>query len=444
MRIAVIQLGRAGDICIILPCLKHLHDQGNEVTLYADPEFIGIVEACSYVKPYVWHSPYPWPYPKPLDAAAHANASGNFDKVIVSQVSPETRPARSFRSYSLALWDRFGLYWNYHDWPLVFDNRDMAAEADFLSLIINDGRPLLSYSFKGYSSGMNWDAAIDMAGWVGRTFGSTHRLLDLGLLRLPKAHFLIPLIEASECLITIDTLPLHLAYATGTPTIQLSNRRPYRTSESEIRSHVVGRWSHDDAMRDDVRAEIERVVREKDFSPGRFVTPLPDPPEHEVVRVGLHDGDCVNDRMSTAMEASGADDIIVLTDSGVEPTPDDIRAIRDAMVKTPCIFCPWMFAVRAWWWETHQDEFPPMNYGGGEWTTLFRLIFRLREQKSFVPLNGHPSFPEPAVNPNYPLQRKNREAAFAWANHVGYRHVAWGDGPVFIDHPLKTGLILGN
>lgn len=237
-RVAIVQLARAGDIVNVLPVARELHLGGYDVDLIVHQDFAEILEAVSYVTPVLVDGPN-------NDPCAHANAarvSGNYSLVLCAQVNGNYTPLDvECESFIVQSWARAGMEWveRFHDLPLVFDHRDAEGEAAAVEALVppDDGRPLLAFCLKGYSSPF---ADADAFGeWLVKKHAGRYRLLDLSEVRLPKVHHLLALIEAADVLLTVDSLPLHLAYAAGTPTIALSRGIPHYNSEP--REHWIGR-----------------------------------------------------------------------------------------------------------------------------------------------------------------------------------------------------------
>ena len=295
-KIALIQIARFGDICSILPIAKHLHDAGNEVSMICSDDFIGILQAVSYVTP-IRHRVQN--HRDVAGAKAYAKELG-FENIIACQVDGNPTPdAANCENFIRAQWNRAGFLEYFPDLPLVFDNRDKAAEARALKDHLPPGdKPLLVTCLNGHSS--KFLQARDMKAWIDRTFADTHRILHLSDICLRAVHHLLAFIEAAEVLITIDTLPLHLAYATGTPTIAMSTfTNPAKTApavywNSEPRSHWVYHCSYADSMGENARSRIQRIIDMKDYAPGRLVRdsstfrPPPEDLSPELIRHVFH------------------------------------------------------------------------------------------------------------------------------------------------------------
>lgn len=381
MRIAMIQLCRAGDLVSILPVAKFFADNGHEVTFVTSSEFSAILEPCSYVKVRHYDT-----HLRAVAAAAEAIKDEGFDQIIRCQVDGnETPVSQDVGNFVLQQWVRAGMLDRFHDLPLVFDSRDAAGEAKALEIHLpkEDGRPLLLTNFKGHSS--KYEHAQTQKKWVNETFGEDWRILHLGDICLRKIHHLLAFLEKADCLFTVDTLTLHLAYATMTPTIAMSVETPWY--QSEPRKHWLYRCTYPQSITDKHRAEIKRIIDEKDFALGRMIQPMPTPLSDEVIHVvdwftgntndnkrifnarrtwdaiaardtnyrlvehQLKEGQrssrdigdkkrvpYINDIIDFGAEQASDDDIVVFTNSDVCLVPEALRQIRAKLANADCCY----------------------------------------------------------------------------------------------------------
>lgn len=268
--IAVVQLARYGDQAHVLPVLLDLRQRGAEVTVIVHPRFTALFEAVTYVNVVVWDGPDN----EPLTAAAAFE--GKYDKIIVAQVNGNGAkyPGGKPENFTAAQWVNCGddYLGRYHELPLVFDNRDHMAEHEALCDELGpqyetDPRPILCYHLAGHSSpfqarhGANDDCAKRFRDWIVAKFSKAYRVVDLGDLDLDKVHHLLGFLERAACLITSDSLPLHLAYAFGTPTFAFS--RDHTWYMSEPRAHWLNRWTYAQANEPTVRLEIYNALMDR-------------------------------------------------------------------------------------------------------------------------------------------------------------------------------------
>lgn len=274
-KLAIVQLARRGDLVSVLPVAWHYHTQGWEVDVYAHEDFVDALEPCSYVTP----RPVPTTH-RAVNATADA-VRGRYDLVLETQVDANRRPPPAkFPNFIQEQWGRAGLAERFHDLPLVFDRRDAEGERQALAQHWPDagGLPVLLLCLKGHSSpfvanyGKSDDSAAVFEDWLRRALCKRWQVLGIGGLQLRKAHHLLAFLERADALVSIDTLPIHLAYATGTPTFVLSREVPWY--QSEPRAHWCGRWTYPEANTDACRVPLLDMIDRRDFAPGRLCRPV--------------------------------------------------------------------------------------------------------------------------------------------------------------------------
>lgn len=270
---AIVCLGRFGDVVAGLPLAYAMALDGHQVHWYIETQFASILEPCSYIIPH----PLPIATAQVTMAVREANKGGH-DKVLVAQVegNPNICPVEC-ENFTLKQWAHAGIEWldRYHDYRPLFDRRDYRAEAEAAKrLPPDDGRPLFLCNFNGHSS--PYGNVTSQWTWAFAEFSKQYRVFDLSGVKLDKPHHLLGLLDRADVLLTTDTLHLHLANATQTPTIQMSagvtpQGRPSRFYDSEPRNHVIHKCSYAESVTPLGRAAIARILREKDFELGRYV-----------------------------------------------------------------------------------------------------------------------------------------------------------------------------
>jgi len=258
VNIAIIQLARFGDIVSILPAAHNL-SKNNQVTFFTHVDFADILEVCSYVKVIKLDTTH-----RDVSGAIQRAKDLKFDKIIVSQVNGNPEPAPFATDNFICLqWARAGALEHFHDFPLVFDKRDKLAEKAIIDKYIPKGdKPLLAFNLIGHSSPYP-DYGAERARnfqtkWIEDTFGDKYKLLNLGLIKLPKVYNLIPLIEAADYLLTIDTLHLHLSYGTSTPVIALVKDQVWY--QSEPRSNWVGKLTYSESFTEEGKNKLKEIL----------------------------------------------------------------------------------------------------------------------------------------------------------------------------------------
>jgi hypothetical protein len=288
-KIAIIYLSRLGDVVNALPMAYYYHKQGHEVDFHVHPDFAAILEPVSYVKTVLWHGLH-----RDVNGCASwCMKNGGYNRVLDVQVNGNDNPPPFHTENFVAqAWARGGLLDKFHEIPLVFDKRDREGEIQATKHIPPDdpdnSRPLLVYSLYGHSSPMK--GANQVESWIISEFSKTHRLLNIGQLPLRKPHHLLGILELASRLITIDTLPLHLSYATLTPTIALQPDQSnygdgFKYYQSEPRKHWIEKLTYTECMSKDGRDRIVAAVRTENVEAGKFCRKLENIRKDKIIQV---------------------------------------------------------------------------------------------------------------------------------------------------------------
>lgn len=234
-----VQLGRVGDVLIILPGLLRRYQQtGIKPVLMHCEEFSGVLKRVSYVEPFPVNG-IPW---NTGSRSAMLEARRLYDEVVVPKwwdAHMDPPPPRAceptieldwmgrriiisqdeWNSYQYSQWKTCG--WGRQellDLPLVFDKRDFYAEEFQAKMHLHPKRPNILYNFSGVSNPMGFEPEIirEMHGLRDRA-----NFIDLSRIRLTYFTDLLGFYDRSTALITGDTSTLHLAAASKIPLIAL-------------------------------------------------------------------------------------------------------------------------------------------------------------------------------------------------------------------------------
>jgi len=235
-----VQLGRHGDIMILLPAMKKFfEDTGVKPVMMVCSEFRSTLDCCSYVIPFpvdgfswfgdvilakkiadYWYDrvvvPKWWdcpgitpPPPKPDEPTTTLRHQGRVMVVGLEEWS----------SYQYSQWRATGLSrQNMLDLPLVFDNRSPDREATLASRYMNRKLPVVLYNFSGVSNPMPFEPEImsELRSLQGRI-----ELVDMRHVRAENVPDMLGMFDRALCSINGDTATLHLAAASNTPHIAL-------------------------------------------------------------------------------------------------------------------------------------------------------------------------------------------------------------------------------
>lgn len=249
-RMAVVQLGRFGDIVNALPVAKHYADVLDErVAFVAHPDFVSMLDGCSYVHPYAATV-------RDVTDVAEATeaALAIADDVIVTQVYGNNNARRRRDSFCLDSWRLAGLDHKWDDLPLVFDLRNPKREAELIlkyswvDWALCSRRPVVGHCGGGHSSPTPWWSAFIAS--LGALIGPEPIWLDLSQITAERPFGLLGIMERCDALVLADSMPLHLSYATNTKTVGVITGQPTRWHGTAPRRHWVACVRYADAITD--------------------------------------------------------------------------------------------------------------------------------------------------------------------------------------------------
>ena len=252
--VAIICLGANGDIMNALPLALHEFQQDNNVTFYISREFAPLLEGITYATPYIWDDHYS----KPLDAAAHAQSSDKYDRIMVAQCYG-TPVERHTDSFCKEAWRAVGKLHLWGKLPLVFDNRTPKALPVICSPGMIDEKeeklPILIVCHSGKSSPFPFRKELmDLVD----SLKDKWRVWDLSDIRMQHFYDLIDAFEVATCLIATDSGPLHLANAVpNLPVIALITDRPDMWHGSPAQPNHVLRIRYGDFPK---KASYEKIL----------------------------------------------------------------------------------------------------------------------------------------------------------------------------------------
>lgn len=231
-----VQLGKFGDIMILLVAMKHVHDEcGYRPVVLTSQEYGSILEGVSYVQP--WLEPLHWVndvgrarrlaelrygwsvVPKWWDDPGHLPPPVvNGDPVATLKIGNRTMevPAAQWDSYQLSQWRAMGFQSkDMLEWPLVFDRRHRMRELDLVKRVFRTSKKKLLFNlFGGGSSPFGFDPEVMREIY---RYGPHFEIVNLAAVRANRIFDLLGLFDRSAGLITSDTSTLHLAGACEIP-----------------------------------------------------------------------------------------------------------------------------------------------------------------------------------------------------------------------------------
>lgn len=224
--VAVVLLGRFGDIINILPVLRHIAESYGKPSLVVSRQFASVLDGVSYVEP------FPVDLPQDTLQPAIKLAREHFRHVIVAQPWSKDWPhpgqTRKTEAYNKDSWRMAGFEHKFNDptWLPVFDRRNLVREEALVNALDVHGRPMLLLKLEG-SISSPWLAAASLGKRITTAFRERFNIVHLGTVRAERIFDLLGLMGRAAALVTIDTSILHLAAASAVPCVALVNPNPW-------------------------------------------------------------------------------------------------------------------------------------------------------------------------------------------------------------------------
>lgn len=202
-----VQLGRIGDLILLLPAFKAWSDRsGTKTRVVTSREFGSVLEGASYVQVILLN--YTW-----FEAGkARDWANARFPNVIVTQLHGSDIPTvpDDLKSYSLSMWKRTGLLEEYETLPLVFDQRHPDRERVLFQSHVEGHKPIILTKFEGWTSPFEGGPAITkrLGFWADK-----FQFINLDRIQAQRVYDLLVFFDKAAGLITGDSFPIHLAPA---------------------------------------------------------------------------------------------------------------------------------------------------------------------------------------------------------------------------------------
>ena len=240
-KVAIVELGRYGDIVNILPLLKLIHDNYAMPHLVVAREFESVFDGISYAKPYVL------PLKNEDLKQAIDIAKRDFPIVLNTQIwGKGTSVGRECVAYNVESWRFGGILHRFDDPSLrpAFDKRSPEREKALLDTIPSSGKPLLLVNLSHAVSSPCPACSGLLAGIVER-WGGQFDVVDLSKIRAFRFFDMIALFERAAAVVSIDTLWLHIAGATDCLVIALTN--PAKWAGTVVRFNCIAHIPYDKA-----------------------------------------------------------------------------------------------------------------------------------------------------------------------------------------------------
>jgi len=215
-----VQTGKAGDLLSILPILHHeFKTTGKKPRLIVAKEYLPVLARSDYVEPIVW--PHDW---QDLRGAVMF-AKQRYDHVITPQIFGKDFPiAKLTPSFQLDQWLRAGHLDKWDTLPLALDRPKYAKS--LVAQHYKPGEKVILYADHSQSS--PFPQKDELYRLLVDHFGTTHTIKRLSEIRCDNPLDLLALFDAADCLVTVETMMLHLSAASKVPVVALIGDSPTR------------------------------------------------------------------------------------------------------------------------------------------------------------------------------------------------------------------------
>lgn len=216
-RRVIMCLGRNGDLINILPMLMNMNQRGVRPMVCVSEEFQGVLDGVSYCD----RIAYPGPYNDP--AKGHHWLQQRFPGEAITIAQHYRHPfdkQRLTASYQTEAWRVAGEINEFGKHPLVFDRADKAESNAFAAANTMEGKDVILIAADGVSSPFN--RREDLMRMLHQSFPDAW-VQDISQMRAAKIFDMISVYEKSACLVSVDTVHLHLARAAKVPVVSIIN-----------------------------------------------------------------------------------------------------------------------------------------------------------------------------------------------------------------------------
>ncbi len=248
--VALVYLGRFGDIINVLPIAQHIANTYGKPYFVVSREFAPLLDGVSYVEPY----PVAYNFDEINEAVTLAKRK--FAHVIQCQIwGKNFQQVHLTESYNKEAWRVAGFLPQFDNpaWRPVFDRRDAQEEHNLCEKLNPERKPTIVVNVtSGFSSKLTTGQAL--LEHLREAWGKEYLVINVAGLRCKHIYDLLGLIDAAWAVVSIDTALLHLCAAAQTPTLALVNPTPWlgtspRFKHCEILKYdaLEGGWAKFDA-----------------------------------------------------------------------------------------------------------------------------------------------------------------------------------------------------
>lgn len=244
-----------GDACSIISILhREFSETGIKPVLICTPGIAKLLEGVTYIQPEIFKGH--WQDLK--GTLLWAKKKHPFVKCL--SFHGENWPVHKKNpSFQLEIYDRAGML-DQFPLSLVFDNRNLERESALVDLHTKDCQPYILVG--DYSESSPFDQIEALVSLLEVQFGVFHQIIRLSTVKAEKPYDLLGLYDKAVCLVSIDTMHLHLSAASKVPVIALTSDKPefwHGTAwQDRFKAHI--RYGDYEDRKDEILEAVKGVI----------------------------------------------------------------------------------------------------------------------------------------------------------------------------------------
>jgi hypothetical protein len=268
-----VHLGRYGDIVNTLPLLKlHADAQGSPVRQVVCWQYASVLEGVSYVQPML----YPNEFADLMPAIAMAKQLDR-DAVNLQVSGTGWVQHRLMPSFLQEQWSNAGKAMLWDTLPVVFDRRDLEREHRLVDRTLSGALPVVLVATHGFSSPFAHGA--DLLAALRERLKGRAWVVDMAGVKAERIYDLLGLMDRAACLVTIDTMHMHLARASAVPVVALANdtNSPWHQSARRHGQVWYGTYTQYAIRKDELLQAVEQCLPSATHQPAPLPAAAPAP-----------------------------------------------------------------------------------------------------------------------------------------------------------------------
>lgn len=243
-------LGKYGDVLSTLPIVYKAHKEtAKRQNVVISKQYADVLDGIDWVDAEIWEGDW-----QDL-RGAYKWAKRRFHTVTCTQTYGTEFPVEHRTpSWQYDIYSRAGLPDAFDTLPLPL-GRPTVQPSSAKTILVAD---------KSESS--PFEHADELWKIINFHFSPTHKVIRLSEIKAPNIKDLLPMFDAADAIITVDTSMLHLSVDTKTPVIALAYDGKNRWSGSawSKRFAFYGRYSEFAARKDELVRVVDRIVNKRD------------------------------------------------------------------------------------------------------------------------------------------------------------------------------------